>query len=235
MNVVLFLVLFFKGSHLVSYYRYHTHPSLMLGFFKCRVYIFNDCKVKWQKMTSDSGLLIFDVLVLSVLHPLLRLSPPQLERQPLRGHPSPWQHWLHASVPPQVPAPISWAAQGEWLHATRLPQVPPALPKWYTHVFFFLFYFIKSSKIIKILVRDFSAVFSKIKGYMMSWSSFFFFFFLWLKKKRWTEIFFFFLSNPVHFIPLLLTNHRAKTAGNRAVTGDEHALPLLVLFPTRSL
>lgn len=41
--------------------------------------------------------------------------------------------------------------------------------------------------------------------------------------------------NPVHVISLLLTNHREKAAGNRPITGDEHTLPLLVIFPARSL
>lgn len=59
------------------------------------------------------------------------LCVPQLQRQPVRRHPGPQQHRLHAAVPPQVPAPLTRAAQGERLHATRLPQVPPALPKRY--------------------------------------------------------------------------------------------------------
>lgn len=48
-------------------------------------------------------------------------------------------------------------------------------------------------------------------------------------------LFTFFLSNPVNFISLLSTNHRAEAAGNRPITGDEHTFPLLVIFPARSL
>lgn len=59
------------------------------------------------------------------------LCVPQLQRQPVRRHPGPQQHRLHAAVPPQVPAPLTRAAQGERLHATCLPQVPPTLPKRY--------------------------------------------------------------------------------------------------------
>ncbi len=36
-------------------------------------------------------------------------------------------------------------------------------------------------------------------------------------------------------ISRLSTNHRAEAAWNWPVTGDEHTLPLLVIFPTRSL
>lgn len=33
----------------------------------------------------------------------------------------------------------------------------------------------------------------------------------------------------------LSTNHRAEAAGNRPIPGDEHTVPLLVVFPARSL
>ncbi len=44
-----------------------------------------------------------------------------------------------------------------------------------------------------------------------------------------------FVSNAFHFISLPLTNHRAEAAGNWPIAGNEHTLPLLVIFPARSL
>lgn len=32
-----------------------------------------------------------------------------------------------------------------------------------------------------------------------------------------------------------MSNHRAEAAGNRPIPGDEHTVPLLVVFPARSL